>query len=185
MPSILAYHGSNGDYFAKHADNSTWNRYVDRPAMLNLTGEVAGQRLLDAGCGAGHYSAALVERGASVLGVEGSAVLVNHARARLGGRAEIWQHDLNTPLDSLANATFDGVLCALVLHTYRPDHSFSARCSECSVQAAGSHSPRLTRPSTGDTSRTPTSPPGVGGPGDAGRKALDPVPAHVAGDPHG
>jgi len=116
MPVNLAYHGSNADYFANHAEKGTWNAYVDRPAMLNLIGEVAGKRILDAGCGAGHYAAALVERGASVLGVEGSAELVAHARARLGDRAEVRQHDLNTPLDIVADAAFDGVLCALVLH---------------------------------------------------------------------
>lgn len=62
MPSNLAYHGSDADYFANHAEKGTWNAYVDRPAMLNLIGKVAGERILDAGCGAGHYAAALVER---------------------------------------------------------------------------------------------------------------------------
>jgi SAM-dependent methyltransferase len=119
VSSNLAYHGSNGDYFANHADTGTWNRYVDRPTMLGLIGDVAGQRVLDAGCGAGHYAAALVQRGASVMGMEGSAVLVDHARARLDGQAEVLQHDLDTPLDPLDDATFDGVVCALVLHHLR------------------------------------------------------------------
>ena len=119
MSSNLAYHGSDGDYFAEHADTGTWNPYVDRPAMLELIGDVSGQRILDAGCGAGHYAAALVERGASVLGIDGSTVLVTHAQARLGDRAEVIQHDLDTPLDLLADATFDGVVCALVLHHLR------------------------------------------------------------------
>jgi 2-polyprenyl-3-methyl-5-hydroxy-6-metoxy-1,4-benzoquinol methylase len=116
MPSNLAYHGSLGDYFANRAENGAYNAYVDRPAMLKLAGEVAGQRILDAGCGAGHYAATLVERGASVLGLEGSPELVAHARTRLGERAEVRRHDLNTPLDTVADASFDGVLCALVLH---------------------------------------------------------------------
>jgi len=116
MPSNLAYHGSHGHYFANHAENGTWNAYVDRPAMIKLTGAVAGQRILDAGCGAGHHAAGLVERGASVLGLEGSAELVAHARTRLGDRAEVQQHDLNTPLETLTDESFDGVLCALVLH---------------------------------------------------------------------
>lgn len=116
MASNLAYHGSTAIYFANHAGNSIYNAYVDRPAMLDLIGEVAGKRILDAGCGAGHYTASLVDRGAFVLGVEGSAELVEHARARLGDRAEVRQHDLNTPLNYLADGIFDGVVCALVLH---------------------------------------------------------------------
>lgn len=126
MPANLAYHGSDGDYFASHADTGTWNRYVDRPTMLGLIGEVAGQRLLDAGCGAGHYATALVERGASVLGLEGSAALAGHARARLGDRAEVIEHDLDTPLDLLGDASLDGVVCALVLHHLRHRPQFLA-----------------------------------------------------------
>lgn len=124
MASDLAYHGSNGDYFASHAEHGTWNAYVDRPAMVDLTGEVAGQRILDAGCGAGHHAAGLVERGASVLGLEGSAELVAHARHRLGDRAEVQQHDLNTPLVNVEGESLDGVLCALVLHHLRAREQF-------------------------------------------------------------
>lgn len=116
MPSNLAYHGPLGDIFNDHAENSAYNAYIDRPAMLELAGDVAGLRILDAGCGAGFYADALAERGASVLGLEDSAVLVEHARTRLGDRAEVRRHDLNTPLDGLADGSFDGVLCALVLH---------------------------------------------------------------------
>ena len=119
VSSNLAYHGSDGDYFAAHADTGTWNSHVDRPTMLSLIGDVSGLRVLDAGCGAGHYAAALVERGASVMGLEGSSVLIAHARTRLGGRAEVIQHDLDTPLDLLADASFDGVVCALVVHHLR------------------------------------------------------------------
>lgn len=116
MTSNLAYHGSLGDHFNTNAANNAYNAHIDRPAMLDLVGEVAGQRILDAGCGAGFYTAALAERGAAVLGVEDSAVLVEHARARVGDRAEVRQHDLNTPLGGLADGSFDGVLCALVIH---------------------------------------------------------------------
>lgn len=124
MSSEFAYHGSDGDYFAAHVETGTWNSYVDRPTLLGLIGDVAGQRILDAGCGAGHYATALVERGASVLGLDGSATLVSHTRTRLGDQAEVLQHDLNTPLDFLADATFDGVVCALVLHHLRSRPQF-------------------------------------------------------------
>jgi ubiquinone/menaquinone biosynthesis C-methylase UbiE len=45
------------DTFAESytADNESnlLNNYYERPAMLNLAGEVKGRRMLDAGCGAG------------------------------------------------------------------------------------------------------------------------------------
>lgn len=116
MPAAHAYHDKAGDVFAAHAADGPHNAYTDRPAMLALAGDVAGLRIFDAGCGGGHYAAELADRGADVVAVDGSATLVGHARALLGGRAEVRQHDLDTPLTFAADASFDGVVCALVLH---------------------------------------------------------------------
>jgi SAM-dependent methyltransferase len=129
-----AYHGDLGEAFAAHAETSSYNAYIDRPAMLALAGDVAGLRVLDIGCGAGHYAAALAERGAAVVGIDGSAELLEHARARTGGivgadsgsgtaaggpPVELRQHDLETPLDFAADASFDAAVCALVIHHVR------------------------------------------------------------------
>jgi SAM-dependent methyltransferase len=116
MPPKTAYHDALGDYFAGHADSSPYNAYTDRPAMLGLAGDVAGARVLDVGCGAGHYAAELLARGAEVIGVDGSATLLDHARARVGERAELLLHDLEEPLDFADDASFDGAVCALVFH---------------------------------------------------------------------
>ncbi|MEV4370144.1 methyltransferase domain-containing protein [Nonomuraea sp. NPDC049637] len=111
-----AYHDALGDYFAEHAGISPYNAYTDRPAMLELAGDVAGAKVLDVGCGAGHYAAELLVRGAEVVGVDGSATLLEHARMRVGERAALVLHDLEEPLDFADDASFDGVICALVLH---------------------------------------------------------------------
>ncbi|MEU7895197.1 methyltransferase domain-containing protein [Nonomuraea sp. NPDC049152] len=116
MPSKTAYHDALGDYFAEHADISPYNAYTDRPAMLELAGDVAGARVLDVGCGAGHYAAELLARGAEVVGVDGSGTLLDHARARVGERAELRLHDLEEPLAFADDASFDGAVCALVFH---------------------------------------------------------------------
>jgi len=55
--------------YAAYTDNNVWNADYERPASLALVGTVAGLRVLDAGCGAGAHSAALLERGAIVTGV--------------------------------------------------------------------------------------------------------------------
>ncbi|MBN6057411.1 class I SAM-dependent methyltransferase, partial [Nonomuraea sp. RK-328] len=116
MPSKTAYHDALGDHFAEHAGVSPYNAYTDRPAMLELAGDVTGARVLDVGCGAGHYAAELLARGAEVVGVDGSATLLEHARSRVGERAELHLHDLEKPLRFAADASFDGAVCALVLH---------------------------------------------------------------------
>ncbi|RJL34064.1 class I SAM-dependent methyltransferase [Bailinhaonella thermotolerans] len=116
MPGDTAYHDALGDRFAAHAETSPYNAFTDRPAMLALAGDVAGARVLDVGCGAGHYAAELLARGAEVTGVDGSAALLRHARARVGGRAALRLHDLEEPLDFAEDAAFDGAVCALVYH---------------------------------------------------------------------
>ena len=64
-------------------ETSLMNAYYERPAMLELAGNVTGRRILDAGCGSGPLFAALRDRGATVTGVDASAGMVEMARRRL------------------------------------------------------------------------------------------------------
>ncbi|GAA2401532.1 hypothetical protein GCM10010420_30490 [Streptomyces glaucosporus] len=117
MRAETAYHGEMGERFAAHATESVYNAHTDRPAMLELAGDVTGARVLDLGCGAGHYAAELRARGASrVVGVDGSEALLRAARERLGEDAELYHHDLEEPLAFLPDASFDLVVMALVYH---------------------------------------------------------------------
>ncbi|MCG5219492.1 class I SAM-dependent methyltransferase [Streptosporangium sp. KLBMP 9127] len=116
MRNETAYHDALGHFFAKNADTSPYNAHTDRPAMLQLAGDVAGRRVLDVGCGAGHYAAELVSRGAEVVGIDGSATLLNYARAHVNGGAELHLHDLEEPLHFADDESFDGAVCALVIH---------------------------------------------------------------------
>lgn len=114
MSSGNAYHAELGEQFAAIAGGSPYNAFVDRPAVLDLAGDVAGARLLDVGCGPGFHTADLLDRGARVTGVDGSAALLRHARERVGDRAELRLQDLETPLAFASAASFDGAVCALV-----------------------------------------------------------------------
>jgi len=115
MPTGTAYHGALGEFFARNADASPYNAYTDRPAMLALAGDIAGADILDVGCGAGQYAAQLLARGARVTGIDASETMLGHARSRAAA-AELRRHDLEQPLDFAADASFDGVVCALVIH---------------------------------------------------------------------
>ncbi|MET9224236.1 class I SAM-dependent methyltransferase [Lentzea sp. NPDC003310] len=95
--------------------NSLLNAYYERPATLGLAGDVAGRRVLDAGCGAGPLFAALRERGAVVSGFDVSAGMVERARLRLGPDADLRVADLADPLP-YGDAEFDDVVASLVLH---------------------------------------------------------------------
>ncbi|MEU6259666.1 class I SAM-dependent methyltransferase [Streptomyces sp. NPDC047043] len=119
MRKNTAYEGALGDYFAESATDGPYNAHTDRPAMLALAGDVTGLRVLDVGCGAGHYIAELRARGAAeVVGVEGSATLLGHAGDRVGRDAAVTlhHHDLEEPLDFLPDGSFDLAVVALVHH---------------------------------------------------------------------
>ncbi|XAS66736.1 class I SAM-dependent methyltransferase [Micrococcaceae bacterium Sec5.7] len=107
------------DSFAEaySADNETnlVNGHYERPAMLDLAGDVRGRRVLDAGCGSGPLAAALQTRGATVTGFDSSAAMVELARQRLGEAAELHVADLSQPLP-FADGAFDDVVSSLVLH---------------------------------------------------------------------
>jgi SAM-dependent methyltransferase len=94
---------------------SLLNAYYERPATLALAGDVAGRRILDAGCGSGPLFAALRDRGAIVTGFDKSARMLELARRRLGDDADLRVADLGRPLP-FPDGAFDDVIASLVLH---------------------------------------------------------------------
>lgn len=96
-------------------DTSLINAYYTRPAIVGLAGDVAGRRVLDAGCGSGAVAEALRDRGAVVAGFDLSAAMVELARQRLGDDADLRVAGIGQPLP-YADGAFDDVIAALVLH---------------------------------------------------------------------
>lgn len=101
--------------YSAENETSLYNAYYERPAMLELAGDVAGRRILDAGCGSGPLSAALRDRGAVVTGIDASARMLELARRRLDADADLRVADLASPLP-FADGAFDDVVASLVLH---------------------------------------------------------------------
>lgn len=112
--ALDAYEALAGSYAAR-VDTKPHNAYYERPATLSLLPDVKGKRVFDAGCGPGVYAEWLVDHGASVVSIDVSPRMVQFARERLGGRAEIFRADLGQPLDFLEGSSFDLVLSALAL----------------------------------------------------------------------
>ena len=71
--------------YRRHAEDGLWNAHLDRPACLELLGDVKGKRVLDAACGPGFYAAELISRGAWVTGFDNSPRMVEFSRQRAGG----------------------------------------------------------------------------------------------------
>jgi len=109
-----SYDGFAEAYSAEN-ETSLFNAYYNKPEILRLAGDVSGRRILDAGCGSGPLSAALLAEGAVVTGFDGSAAMVDLARKRLGEDADVRVADLGAPLP-FADDEFDDVVASLVLH---------------------------------------------------------------------
>ncbi|QFY10578.1 methyltransferase domain-containing protein [Nonomuraea phyllanthi] len=101
--------------YAAENETSLLNAYYERPAMLELAGDVAGRRILDAGCGSGALFSELRARGAIITGVDSSAGMLEQARERLGAEADLQVADLAGPLP-FPDEAFDDVIASLVLH---------------------------------------------------------------------
>lgn len=108
------YDGFAEAYTAEN-ETSLLNAYYARPAIVDLAGDVAGRRILDAGCGAGPVSVALRDRGAVVSGFDRSAKMVELARQRLGDDVDLRVADITGPLP-YPDGAFDDAVAALVLH---------------------------------------------------------------------
>ena len=101
--------------YARANENGLFNRWYARPAVLDLLGDVAGKRILDAGCGSGPLLSDLTDRGARVDGFDASPAMVGLARERLGREADLNVADLTRPLP-YDSESFDDALAVLVLH---------------------------------------------------------------------
>lgn len=105
----LAYNAYQelADHYAAMIDTKPHNAYYDRPAMLQLWPDLQGKHCLDAGCGPGAYTEALLDRGAQVVAVDVSERMLELATQRVGNRATFRWMDLSVHELDFQNAQFD------------------------------------------------------------------------------
>ncbi|HEY8171611.1 MAG TPA: class I SAM-dependent methyltransferase [Dehalococcoidia bacterium] len=82
------------------------------PVMLRLCADVRGKRVLDVGCGEGRFCRMLAERGASVVGIDPTALLVAEANERCDAGHYVRAIAENEPF---ADASFDLVITYVTL----------------------------------------------------------------------
>jgi len=97
-------------------ENDPYCAHLEFPATTDLVPDVAGKRVLDAGCGTGRYAEWLVDQGADVVAVDENAEMLERAERRVGDRAVVRRADITEPLAFADDDEFDGVVCGLSLH---------------------------------------------------------------------
>jgi SAM-dependent methyltransferase len=128
-----AYDAMGSDYL-RHAADSSYNAHYDRPAVLAALGPVSGRRVLDAACGPGLYTRELLDRGAHVTAFDASQAMLDLARERAAGQAQIDHAVLGEPLPN-PDCCYDLVVCALAIH-YADDRA-AAFAEFCRVLRPG------------------------------------------------
>jgi ubiquinone/menaquinone biosynthesis C-methylase UbiE len=102
--------------YATDNEQSAFNAHYERPATITLMGEVAGLRVLEAGCGPGILTTWLADHGATVTAIDVSPEMVRLARDQAGARARVLIADLAHPLTFAADGSMDLVVASLVMH---------------------------------------------------------------------
>ncbi|MFC4359557.1 class I SAM-dependent methyltransferase [Halobium salinum] len=112
--ALAAYEALADDYAAK-APTKPYNADLERPATRSLLPPVEGLDTLDAGCGPGITTEELHEAGARrVVGADVSPRMLEHARDRVGDRADLVRLDMGRPLP-VADDSFDLVHSSLAV----------------------------------------------------------------------
>ena len=103
------------DRYAANVSTKAHNAYLVQPAVISLLPVLDGLRVLDAGCGSGHYAEYFLNAGAAVVAIDVTPQFVEIASRHLGNRATVIHHDLSEPLAFAKDDTFDLVFSNLVL----------------------------------------------------------------------
>jgi 2-polyprenyl-3-methyl-5-hydroxy-6-metoxy-1,4-benzoquinol methylase len=89
---------------------------IIRAVMASFAGRTgAGARVLDVGCGEGWLARALSARGCEVIGIDGSAELIEAARALGGARFERVRYEELAGRAAELGAPFDAAVCNFAL----------------------------------------------------------------------
>jgi SAM-dependent methyltransferase len=105
--------------YAAGSETAPYNALYERPAVIELLGDVRGKRVLDVGCGSGPLSQWLTKNGASVVGFDVSPAMVRIAEERRLPDASFRVADFAEPLAFLPDAAFDVAVGSLVMHYLR------------------------------------------------------------------
>jgi ubiquinone/menaquinone biosynthesis C-methylase UbiE len=104
-----------GDYLAFRHNPESPNESIEKPAFLELLGDVKNKHILDLGCGDAKFGVELLESGcASYTGIEPSTKMLELAKQTLGTKGSVEHSTIEAW--TYPPKTFDVVISRLVLH---------------------------------------------------------------------
>jgi ubiquinone/menaquinone biosynthesis C-methylase UbiE len=114
-PRVLSTREGYDRWAATYDTMGNWLLALEEPEVDRALGDVRGLDLLDVGAGTGRHAIRLAAAGARVTAIDFSEEMLAQARAKAGAASVKWVlHDAKIALP-FPSASFDRVLCALVL----------------------------------------------------------------------
>jgi ubiquinone/menaquinone biosynthesis C-methylase UbiE len=110
------------DYYANHMDQNPFNKYLERPTMLELVGCVKGKKVLDVGCGSGWHTKYFLDQGADVVAIDISPEMIKRAKMRIGEKCVIREGNIEESLPFVEDESMQLVFSSLVLHFMKEWH---------------------------------------------------------------
>lgn len=77
-----SYNRNANEWVTKFSLNNYTHSHIEKPAMLNILGDINGKDIICIGCGSGEETNLLSERGANVVGFDMSGELINIAKEK-------------------------------------------------------------------------------------------------------
>ncbi len=116
IPAPKADYDSIAAEYARLVESDPAKMFVQYPSALRLLGDVAGQTVLDVGCGSGLFDRELATRGARVTGYDISPGQIENAQKAEEATPLGITYTACAPQDFRASEKFDQAVSVLVLH---------------------------------------------------------------------
>jgi SAM-dependent methyltransferase len=103
--------------FIQHAGRTdSWNNLYERPNTIARLPELKGKNVLDLGCSTGFFTDYALGKGADVTAVDASQKLINRLTKKIKSpKVKLHCADIGQPMPFLKTASFDVVICSLVM----------------------------------------------------------------------
>jgi len=108
---------SIADIFLAHVSRpNSWNNLYERPNTLTRLPALQDKNVLDLGCSSGFYTEHALKNGAAATGVDISKALIEKLVSKIKSpKARFFCADIGQPMPFLESASFDCVICSLVI----------------------------------------------------------------------